>query len=167
MSLHLRILLLIAAVNVGVLILVVWLGLKTADTAPVGPQALVEAWNVAEDPDLDQTTWRSVRGVIRLRPDGKPLVLQIETSSTMVGPNRMYEMIAEQWTEFRVIFDMPIDCDKVGIYVELKDTPAPARIWFDDFRFYEGVAAEIDIKPETFNVKSKGEFTAFIDLPEG
>lgn len=71
MSLHLRILLLIAAVNVGVLILVVWLGLKTADSAPVGPQALVEAWNVAENPEFDESRWRAVRGVIRLRPNGK------------------------------------------------------------------------------------------------
>ncbi len=30
-----------------------------------------------------------------------------------------------------------------------------------------GIWAEVEIKPETLNLKSKGVFTAFIDLPEG
>jgi len=30
-----------------------------------------------------------------------------------------------------------------------------------------GIAAEIDIKPETLNLQSKGLFTAFVNLPEG
>ena len=48
MSLRLRILLLIAAVNVGVLLLVVWLGLETAQQAQlVGPRALEEAFRYA------------------------------------------------------------------------------------------------------------------------
>ncbi len=48
MSLRLRILLLIAAVNVIVLLLVVWLGLETAQQAQlVGPRALEEAFRYA------------------------------------------------------------------------------------------------------------------------
>ncbi len=48
MSLRLRILLLIAAVNVGVLLLVVWRGLETARQAQlVGPEALEEAFRYA------------------------------------------------------------------------------------------------------------------------
>jgi signal transduction histidine kinase len=47
-SLRLRILLLIAAVNVGVLLLVVWLGLETADRVQlVGPAAVEEALRYA------------------------------------------------------------------------------------------------------------------------
>jgi peptide/nickel transport system substrate-binding protein len=40
---------------------------------------------------------RDERG-IRLRPDGKPILLNIETSSTMLGAGKMFEMIAATWT---------------------------------------------------------------------
>jgi hypothetical protein len=45
----------------------------------------------------------------------------------------------------------------------------PAQIEFDDFVMIapEVIPATIRIEPETINLKSKGEFTAFIDLPEG
>ena len=71
MSLRLRILLLIVAVNVGVLLLVVCLGLKSAETAaPVGPQAILEAWRAAFAEDLsDEQPWNSLRYVIR-QPTG-------------------------------------------------------------------------------------------------
>jgi hypothetical protein len=46
--------------------------------------------------------------------------------------------ITDQWTEFWVLPEMTVDSVNVGIYVELKDTPAPAKIWFDHFRFYVG-----------------------------
>lgn len=36
-----------------------------------------------------------------------------------------------------------------------------------DNRLTFAIEATIEIKPETLNLKSKGEFTAFIDLPEG
>ena len=38
----------------------------------------------------------------RLRPDGKPLVLHIETSSTMLGAGKMFELIAGDWTRVGV-----------------------------------------------------------------
>ena len=34
---------------------------------------------------------------IRLRPDGKPIEINIETSSTMLGAGKMFEMIAANW----------------------------------------------------------------------
>ena len=43
-----------------------------------------------------------------------------------------------------------------GIEINLNDEPLEAVL-----------AATIEIKPETLNLKSKGVFTAFIDLPEG
>jgi len=50
-------------------------------------------------------------------------------------------------------------------------TLGPAWDGFGARNFYAiaavGVWAEIEIKPETLNLKSKGVFTAFIDLPEG
>jgi peptide/nickel transport system substrate-binding protein len=39
---------------------------------------------------------RDDRG-IRLRPDGEPLLIHIETSSTMLGAGKMFEMIAANW----------------------------------------------------------------------
>ena len=53
--------------------------------------------------------------------------------------------INDQWTEFWVPVEMTVDSANVGIYVELKDTPAPARIWFDHFRFYVGDFVEEDL----------------------
>ena len=41
-------------------------------------------------------TQRDHRG-IRLRSDGKPIVVNIETSSTMLGAGKMFEMIASDW----------------------------------------------------------------------
>ncbi|NKB66659.1 MAG: ABC transporter substrate-binding protein [Candidatus Latescibacteria bacterium] len=52
---------------------------------------------------LDAMGWHKMdeRGR-RLRPDGKPLTLQLETSSTMVGAGRMFEMTAAYWTAIGV-----------------------------------------------------------------
>ena len=41
---------------------------------------------------------RDDRGM-RLRPDGQPLVIHIETSSTMLGAGKMFEMIAANWRD--------------------------------------------------------------------
>ena len=38
----------------------------------------------------------------RRRPDGRPLTLNIETSSTMLGTDRMFEMIAADWTRLGI-----------------------------------------------------------------
>ena len=70
MSLRLRLLLLVGAINVGVLLLVVWLGLETARTLePVGPAAIAEAVRVAEaEGDMASTQpWRTIRFALRLR----------------------------------------------------------------------------------------------------
>lgn len=72
MSLRLRLLLLIAAINVGVLLLVVWLGLRTAEALePVGPRALAEAMRIAQAEDMAETRpWRAVRWATRMRRGG-------------------------------------------------------------------------------------------------
>ena len=41
-------------------------------------------------------TQRDQRG-IRLRSDGQPIAINIETSSTMLGAGKMFEMIAADW----------------------------------------------------------------------
>jgi hypothetical protein len=44
--------------------------------------------------------------------------------------------ITDSWTEFSVPVAMTADSEKVGVYVELKDTAG--KTWFDRFRFYVG-----------------------------
>ena len=62
MSLRLRLLLFIAAVNVGVLLLVVWLGTRAAWTVePVAARSLVEALRVAESEELPAGLPRRLR----------------------------------------------------------------------------------------------------------
>jgi len=55
--------------------------------------------------------------------------------------------ITDQWTEFWTPVEMTADSVNLGIYVELKDTPAPARVWFDNFRLYLGDYVPEDIGP--------------------
>ncbi len=67
--------------------------------------------------------------------------------------------ITDQWTEFWVQVEMTVDSTNVGIYVELKDTPAPARIWFDHFRFYVGEYVPEDIGPASVEPHRKSTST--------
>lgn len=67
MSLRLRLLLVIGAVNVGLLLLVVWLGLETAAAREqVSPAAVVDALRAAAAPDSEALA-PTVRYVVRLR----------------------------------------------------------------------------------------------------
>jgi signal transduction histidine kinase len=69
-SLRLRLLIVIGAVNVGLLLLVVWLGLETAATREqVSPEALLDAFRASEEADLERVArLRTIRYVVRLRP---------------------------------------------------------------------------------------------------
>ena len=53
-----------------------------------------EARRLLDAMDLTRTDDRGRR----LRPDGKPLTLQLETSSTFGGTSRLFEMVAAYWT---------------------------------------------------------------------
>jgi signal transduction histidine kinase len=72
LSLRLRLLLLIAAVNIGVLLLVVFLGLGTRETAePVAPGTLADAMRVAEAAELDRPArYPDLRYLVRLPAGG-------------------------------------------------------------------------------------------------
>jgi signal transduction histidine kinase len=66
-SLRLRLLIVIAAVQVGLLLLVVWLGLETAAArGQVSTGAVVDAFRVASEPDLDHLP-ATIAYVARLR----------------------------------------------------------------------------------------------------
>jgi len=69
-SLRLRLLIVIGAINVGLLLLVVWLGLETAATGEqVSPGALVDAFRASEETELEALgRLRTIRYVVRLRP---------------------------------------------------------------------------------------------------
>lgn len=67
--------------------------------------------------------------------------------------------ITDQWTEFWASVEMTADSVNLGIYVELKDTPAPARIWFDNFRLYEGEYVPEDIGPASVEPHRKSTST--------
>jgi signal transduction histidine kinase len=72
-SLRLRLLLFIAGVNVGVLLLVVWLGTRAAWTVePVAARSLAEAVRVAESEELSAglAGHPEIRFVVRLPPGG-------------------------------------------------------------------------------------------------
>jgi len=45
--------------------------------------------------------------------------------------------ITEDWQEFWITFIMPVDDNIGGIYVELRDN-TKGKVWFDDFRLFEG-----------------------------
>lgn len=66
--------------------------------------------------------------------------------------------ITDQWTEFWVPVEMTANSVNVGIYVELKDTPAPAKVWFDHFRLYVGDYVEENLV-EPSAVRSPGKLT--------
>ena len=70
MSLRLRLLLVIAAVNVGLLLLVVWLGLETAAAGEqISPRALVDAFRAVQDPEMVALP-PSIKYVVRLPRGG-------------------------------------------------------------------------------------------------
>lgn len=52
--------------------------------------------------------------------------------------------VTEEWTEFWAPVVMTADDDMVGIYVELRDTVG--KVWFDNFRLYEGEYIEEDLE---------------------
>jgi len=65
-SLRLRLLIVIAAVNVGLLLLVVWAGLETAASGQqVSPAALVDAFRAAQDPEPEALA-PTIKYVVRL-----------------------------------------------------------------------------------------------------
>jgi HAMP domain-containing protein len=87
-SLRLRLLIVIAAVEVVLLLLVVWLGLETATRrGQVSPEALVDAFRVAADPDLERLP-PTIRYVARLRRDGD----EIEGSWTPEADAEVHRM---------------------------------------------------------------------------
>ena len=62
--------------------------------------------------------------------------------------------ITDSWTEFTTPATMTADSDKVGIYVELKDTVG--KVWLDHFRFYVGdYVKENLVSPAAVNPHSK------------
>ena len=61
--------------------------------------------------------------------------------------------ITDRWTEYWIPVEMTADSERVGIYVELRDTPAPARVWFDHFRFYVGDYVEENLVDTTTSVE--------------
>jgi signal transduction histidine kinase len=71
-SLRLRILLLIAAVNVAVLLLIIWLGLETSAQADlVGPRAIDEAFQIAHDDRPWEFPRSTVNYLVRLGGPGR------------------------------------------------------------------------------------------------
>ncbi len=60
--------------------------------------------------------------------------------------------ILEDWQEFWTTVKMTADDNKVGIYVELRDTKG--QTWFDNFRFYEGEYFEEDFGQIDLSVQS-------------
>jgi signal transduction histidine kinase len=74
-SLRLRLLIVIGAINVGLLLLIVWLGLETAASREqVSPEALLDAFRASQEADLETIArLRTIRYVVRLRPGSDEL----------------------------------------------------------------------------------------------
>jgi len=100
-----------------------------------------------------------------------------------------------QLAKHKIVYDLDADTEVSPIYVPAYrsdhtysivvdlSTGAPSQVHFgvsdgiftDNsgaytitvYQLLPGIAAEIEMKPETLNLKSKGLFTAFINLPEG
>jgi len=68
--------------------------------------------------------------------------------------------ITDEWTEFWVACNIPVDDPIAGIYVELRDTVG--KIWFDRFRLYEGEYFEEDFeeKPDDMAVEPHGKLVS-------
>jgi len=122
-SLRLRLLIVIAAVNVGLLLLVVWLGLKTADVrGQVSPEALMDAFRAATEPEPEVLA-PTIRYVARLRrvsdefelegiwpPEAEPDVQRMD--------ERLRALVAEQQPRF--------EYDKNGF---TRIDPSPRAEW--------------------------------------
>ncbi len=100
-----------------------------------------------------------------------------------------------QLAKHKIVYDLDADTEVSPVYVPAYrsdhtysivvdlGTDVPSQVHFGvadgifsdnsgayTIRLYQllpGIAVEIDIKPETLNLQSKGLFTAFIELPEG
>lgn len=98
-----------------------------------------------------------------------------------------------QLAKYKIVYDLDADTEVSPVYVPAyrsehtysivvdlgTDVPSQVHFGVSDGIFSDnsgaytitlyqlGIAVEIDIKPETLNLQSKGLFTAFIDLPEG
>ena len=98
-----------------------------------------------------------------------------------------------QLAKHKIVYDLDADTEVSPVYVPAyrpdhtysivvdlgTDVPSQVHFGVSDGIFSDnsgaymitvyqlGIAAEIDIKPETLNLQSNGLFTAFIDLPEG
>ncbi|MHC4581403.1 MAG: hypothetical protein ACYS14_08090 [Planctomycetota bacterium] len=98
-----------------------------------------------------------------------------------------------QLAKHKIVYDLDADTEVSPVYVPAyrpdhtysivvdlgTDVPSQVHFGVSDGIFSDnsgaytitvyqlGIAAEIDIKPETLNLQSKGLFTAFVDLPEG
>lgn len=97
----------------------------------------------------------------------RELQIKFEQLETWVGPDD-YIVVTDQWEEYGLTAEMPMGSPP-EVVIHIAFQLMEEDVWFDHFRVYEGEympEAEIEIKPDTLNVKSKGEFTAFIDLPE-
>jgi hypothetical protein len=95
----------------------------------------------------------------------RELHIKFEQLDTWVGPDD-YIVVTDQWEKYHLTAEMPMGSPP-EVVIHIAFQLMEEDVWFDRFRVYEGVEVDIDIKPETLNVKSKGEFTASIDLPEG
>ena len=89
--------------------------------------------------------------------DAKMVANERATPWTTYGSQEI--QITDQWAEFWVAVNMTADSTNLGIYVELKDTPAPARVWFDNFRLYEGDYVPEDLGPTSVEPYMKSTST--------
>ena len=95
MSLRLRILLLIAAVNVAVLLLVVWFGLKSAEgVRSVGPEAVQEALRYAHSMHPERFPRHATSFLVTIRSEGlvsyAPARLKAEADAAGVRLTRLF-----------------------------------------------------------------------------
>lgn len=121
MSLRLRLLIVIAAVNVGLLLLVVWLGLETAAARQqVSPETLMEAFRAAEEPDLEALGSR-IRYVVRLRRGSD--------EAEQIRPPEAEAEVAREAEHLRTLVDegQPrLEYDRDGL---TRVNPSPAAEW--------------------------------------
>ncbi|HIE27852.1 TPA: hypothetical protein EYP66_11250 [Candidatus Poribacteria bacterium] len=67
-------------------------------------------------------------------------------------------MIFEDWEEFYTDVKMTADDNIVGIYVELRDT-LKGKVWFDNFRLFEGDYVPDEELGQTFPVDYRGKLS--------
>jgi signal transduction histidine kinase len=132
-SLRLRLLIIIAAVNVGMLLLVVWAGLETAASGQqVSPGALVDAFRAAEDPDLEALP-PTIRYVVRLRR-GRDEFERISPS----GADAEVKQAAERLLAL-VGEGGRLDYDRMGL---TRVDPAPTGEWAASYVAFTDLAHE-------------------------